>query len=194
MHQVLSPILNDYQKTAAVQLHINTSTARLDIVKGEADVAIRAGGKPPEPLVGRRLCQVESTIYYSKKMRGVKLEKLDDYPWICADESLNHFESSKWLRQKGLLNSAVMVTNSRLNMLNLLKSGAGIGVLSCYLGDSEPSLCRLMPPPAEWRSDLWILTRADLRHVPRIKMLFDMVYQGTRHLVPLFEGVAGGLK
>jgi DNA-binding transcriptional LysR family regulator len=121
-------------------------------------------------------------------MRGVKLEKLDDYPWICADESLNHFESSKWLRQKGLQNSAIMVTNSRLNMLNLMKSGAGIGALACYLGDSEPSLARLMPPPIEWRSDLWILTRADLRHVPRIKMLFDSVYEGTRALVPLLEG------
>ncbi len=188
MHQVLSPILTAYQKSASVQLHINTSTARLDIVNGEADVAIRAGGKPPEPLVGRRLCHVESTLYYPKKMRGVRLDNLDEYPWICADESLNHFESSKWLRQKGLQNAAVMVTNSRLNMLQLMRSGAGIGALACYLGDSDPTLTRLMPPPPEWRSDLWILTRAELRNVPRIKLLFDAVYQGIRPLVPLFEG------
>lgn len=72
-----------------------------------------------------------------------------------------------------------------------MKAGAGLAVLPCYLGDLEPSICRVMPtPPKAWRSDLWLLTRLELRHVPRIKQLFDAVFEGTRPLVALFEGHA----
>jgi hypothetical protein len=45
-------------------------------------------------------------------------------------------------------------------------------------------------PPKAWRSDLWLLTRPDLRLVPRIKQLFDAVVEGMREQVDLFEGRA----
>ena len=52
--------------------------------------------------------------------------------------------------------------------------------------------CRVLPtPPKAWRSDLWLLTRPDLRHVPRIKQLFEAVVEGMRGQVELFEGRAG---
>jgi hypothetical protein len=35
-----------------------------------------------------------------------------------------------------------------------------------------------------------LLTRQELRHVPRVKQLFDAVFEGTRPLVALFEGHA----
>lgn len=190
MHHLLPPILAAYQKAAQVQLHVTTSTELFDIVNGEADVAIRAGGKPPEPLVGRRLCRIESTVYYSRQLRNISLDKLEAYPWIAGDDSLAHLDSSKWLRQQGLDRATVIRTGSHVNVLNLVKSAAGLAVLPCYLGDLEPSLCRLMAPRKDWRSDLWLLTRADLRQVPRIKKLFDAVYEGSRALVPLFEGQA----
>lgn len=190
MHHLLPPILAAYQKSAQVQLHVTTSTALFDIVNGEADVAIRAGGKPPEPLVGRRLCRIESTVYYSRQLQNISLDHLGAYPWVAGDASLAHLDSSKWLRQQGLERATVIRTGSHVNVLHLLKSGAGLGVLPCYLGDLEPALSRLMAPRKDWRSDLWLLTRADLRHVPRIKKLFDAVYEGSRALVPLFEGLA----
>jgi DNA-binding transcriptional LysR family regulator len=190
MHQILPPIFTAYQQTSGVQLHVTTSSALLDIVKGEADVAIRAGGRPPEPLVGRKICRIESSIYYSKKMHIVSTKDLSVYPWIAGDESLAHLDSSKWLRKQGLDRSTVIRTSSHINVLNLIKSGAGLGVLACYLGDLEPSLCRLIPPYKEWRSDLWLLTRADLRNVPRVKKLFEAVIDGTHNLLPLFEGMA----
>jgi DNA-binding transcriptional LysR family regulator len=190
MHQILPPILTSFQRSSGVQLHINTSTALLDIIKGEADVAIRAGGRPPEPLVGRRVCRIESTVYYSKKMRDVTIKNLGVVPWVAGDDSFAHLDSSKWLRAQGLESATVIRTSSYVNLFNLIKNGAGLGVLSCYMGDLEPSLCRLMPPPKEWRSDLWLLTRAELRNVPRIKRLFDAIYDGTRSMVPLFEGQA----
>jgi DNA-binding transcriptional LysR family regulator len=189
MHAALAPLLSDYQRAAGVQLQINTSTVQQDIVKGEADVAIRAGGRPADPLVARRLCRIESTVYRSRKLGGVTPDNLADFPWIAGDDTFAHLDSSKWLRQQGLDAQAHLLTNSHVNILKLVAAGAGLAVLPCYLGDLEPSICRVIQaPPKVWRSDLWMLTRVELRQVPRIKQLFDAVYEGTRAMLPLFEG------
>lgn len=191
MYAALAPLLSAYQRAAGVQLLINTSTVQQDILKGEADVAIRAGGRPADPLVARRLCRIESTIYRSRKIGGVTTTNLADYPWIAGDETFAHLDSSKWLLQQGLDAQAVLRTNSHVNILNLVKAGAGLAVLPCYLGDLEPTICRVVQaPPKMWRSDLWMLTRVELRQVPRIKQLFDVVYDGMRPMVALFEGHA----
>lgn len=189
MHAVLPPLLTAYQQKAQVQLQINTSTTLHDLGKGEADVAIRAGGRPPETLVARRLCRIESTVYRSRKIGGATMDNLADYPWIAGDDSFAHLDSTKWLLKQGLDASTVVRSNSHVNVLGLVKAGAGLAVLPCYLGDAEPTLCRVMAsPPKAWRSDLWLLTRPELRQVPRIKQLFDAVYTGMRPLQPLFEG------
>lgn len=189
MHAALAPLLCDYQRDCGVQLLINTSTVQQDILKGEADVAIRAGGRPADPLVARRLCRIESSVYRSRKIGGVSTENFRDFPWIAGDETFSHLDSSKWLTQQGLDAKAVLRTNSHVNVLHLVKAGAGLAVLPCYLGDLEPTICRVFPtPPKMWRSDLWLLTRTELRTVPRIKHLFDAVYEGTRKMLPLFEG------
>ena len=188
MHHLLPPILCAWRAASDVQLHVNTSTSLFDIARGEADVAIRAGGKPPEPLVGRRLCRIESTIYHARHVSVQAGDDLAAHPWVAGDEGLAHLDSSRWLAKQGLARATVLRTGSHVNVLHLLKQGAGLGVLPCYLGDLEPSLVRLRPPEKAWRSDLWLLTRTDLRHVPRIKQLFEAVYEGSRAWVPLFEG------
>lgn len=191
MHAALAPVLSAYQQRAGVQLLINTSTVQQDILKGEADVAIRAGGRPADPLVARRLCRIESTVYCARTISGATPDNLADFPWVAGDETFAHLDSTKWLYQQGLDAKAVLRTNSHVNVLNLVKAGAGLAVLPCYLGDLEPGLRRVIPtPPKVWRSDLWLLTRLELRHVPRIKQLFEAVVEGTRPLVALFEGQA----
>ncbi|MEN9866939.1 MAG: hypothetical protein RL748_2529 [Pseudomonadota bacterium] len=188
MHSMLPPILAAYQAANAVQVHVSTSTALSDILRGEADVALRAGGRPPEPLVGRRVCRIESTIYHARSLTGVNMDNLAQFPWVAGDESFAHLDSSKWLARQGLDRVTAIRTNSHINLLNLLKSGAGLGVLACHMGDAEPTLRRLMPPRKDWRSDLWLLTRTELRNVPRIKALFDAILQGQ---VPQGDGVGG---
>lgn len=190
MHHLLPPILCGWRRASGVQLHVSTTTSLLDIARGEADVAIRAGGKPPEPLVGRRLCRIESAIYHARHLPLQAGDDLASQPWVAGDEGLAHLDSSRWLAKQGLERATVLRTGSHVNVLHLLKQGAGLGVLPCYLGDLEPSLVRLRPPEKAWRSDLWLLTRTDLRHVPRIRQLFDAVYEGSRAWVPLFEGQA----
>lgn len=194
MYQLLPPLLAAFQsRVKDVQLQVTTSDALMAIGgEHDADIAIRAGGRPPEPLVGRRLCGLESTIYRSRKLRGITMDKLTSLPWVTVDDSLGHLASARWLDQQGLRQGAALRTNSTVNVLHLARAGLGVAVLPCYLGDLEPGLCRVCPPVKEWSSELWVFTHVDLKKVPRVRRLFDELYAGTREWVALFEGRAPG--
>jgi DNA-binding transcriptional LysR family regulator len=105
-----------------------------------------------------------------------------------VDETLAHLDSARWLRSQGLDSRVAVRTSSLLNVLALVRAGVGLGALPCHLGDRDPSLRRVMEPPREWRSELWLLTRPELRKVPRVRGLFDRIYEGTRPSVDLLEG------
>ncbi|WP_349742318.1 LysR family transcriptional regulator [Roseateles cavernae] len=188
MQELLPPLLASYQARTQVQLSLGSGNAMDDVQQGAIDVALRSGGKPPESLVGRRLARVEATVYCSRKLGGVHADRLDSLPWVGVDEQLAHLSSARWLERQGLARQVAMRTNSLVNVRQLLRAGVGLGALPCYLGDADPNLRRVFEPPRDWRSELWLLTRVELRPVPRIKALFDHLYEGTRAWLPLLEG------
>ncbi|WP_374435339.1 LysR family transcriptional regulator [Inhella sp.] len=187
MHALLPPLLAQYQALEGVQVHVSTDPRRFDLLKGEADVALRTGGPPPVQLVGRRLARVDATVYRSVRLGGVA-GQWETWPWVGVDEHLAHLDSATWLRQQGLEGRVAVRSNSLMNVYSLVCAGVGLGALPCYLGDSDPSLRRMFEPPREWRSELWLLTPPELRKVPRVRSLFDRLYEGTRASVDLLEG------
>ncbi len=188
MQALLPPLLASYQARHQVQLQVRSGNALLDVQQGETDVALRSGGPPPESLVGRRLARVEATVYASRKLGGVSAETLDLQPWVGVDEDLAHLASARWLEGQGLGRQVAVRTNSLAQVRQLVRAGMGLGALPCYLGDADPELKRVFDPPRDWRSELWLLTRVELRQVPRVKKLFEHLYEGTRALLPLIEG------
>lgn len=188
MQELLPPLLASYQAKNQVQLQVRSGNALLDVQQGETDVALRSGGPPPEPLVGRRLAKVEATVYASRQLGGVSDKTLDLHPWVGVDDDLAHLASARWLEAEGLGRQVAVRTNSLTHVRQLVRAGMGLGALPCYLGDADPALRRVFDPPREWRSELWLLTRVELRQVPRVKRLFEHLYEGTRPLLPLIEG------
>lgn len=102
MQELLPPLLADYQVRHRVQISLSTGNGLVDLMQGETDVALRSGGPPPEPLVGRRLARVEATVYCSRKLGGVRVDRLKDLPWVGVDNQLQHLTSARWLEQQGL--------------------------------------------------------------------------------------------
>ncbi|WP_269631475.1 LysR family transcriptional regulator [Pelomonas sp. BJYL3] len=184
----LPALLASYQSRAQVQLQVGSANTLTDLIHGDADVALRTGGVPPESLVGRRLGWVAATVYASKKLGGVRADRLDTLPWVGVDETLAHLDSARWLEQQGLGQQVCIRTHSLVHVHQFVRQGLGLGAIPCFLGDADPGLRRVFDPPRDWRSELWLLTRPELRKVPRIRLLLDALYEGTRPLLDLIEG------
>jgi len=74
-----------------------------------------------------------------------------------------------------------------VNQLAAVKSGIGLALLPCYLG--EVGVVRaLREPIADLEGELWIGTHADLKGTARVRAFFDIVGAGLAHESQWLEG------
>lgn len=189
MFQLLPPILASVQQQLpGIRLEVSTANGMFLLEKREADIAIRAGGAPPEHLIARRQCDIASCIYYPAAWPEISGSDMAKRPWVMADATLAHLDSARWLAAQGLNEQAVFRSNSLTSVASAANAGMGMAILPCYLGDRAPALKRLGSPIAEFRSSLWILSHPDLRRVRRINACIEKLQPALTAHRQLFEG------
>jgi molybdate transport repressor ModE-like protein len=159
------------RRCPAITLEVTTTSARLDLSRREADIALRPGGAPPEEVIGRRLGDIASAVYAPAKLAAPR--DLGAASWIAPDDSLSHLASYRWIAAGGLAERVVLRTNSLLNICHAIRAGLGVGILPCYLGDAMKGVRRVRAPIPELASAFWLLVHPDLRRVPRIRTVLD---------------------
>src|SRR3546814_8646721 len=67
--------------------------------------------------------------------------------------------------------------NNWLVLHEAARTGAGLAVLPCYLGDGDPALRRVGRALEEVAADQWLLVHRDLRALPRVRAVMDALIQ-----------------
>ena len=69
----------------------------------------------------------------------------------------------------------------------MIASGAGIGVLPCFIGDADPTLRAVLPTRLITRS-FWLVTHKDTHNLARVRLfkewIGDLVQRHRQRLVP----------
>lgn len=191
--KLLAPCLTEFRsKYPEIELEIIVSRDALNLTKREADIAIRATKQPLETLVGRKVANVEFAVYGSKEYLRThpNLSNLNRHDWVGFDDSAIDPATASWLKQNVPDAKFQYRFNTCLGILAAVKENAGLALLSCYLGDSEPDLTRVCLPIPEISKDLWILTHEDLRYVTRIHTFIDFVARYLTEKKELLEGIS----
>lgn len=178
LNGLLLPVLGKF--TAAypqLELELVATNTLANLSQRDADVAIRATRKPPEHLVGSRLGTLASAVfasqaYINRTGGAVGLEKAD---WIALDESLAEHPSVRWRRQRYPKVVPRYRCNSVLSVAGSVVWGLGVGVAPMFLLREHPQVRIIEGPVAELETDLWILAHPDIRHLKRVKLLFDFL-------------------
>ena len=100
---------------------------------------------------------------------------MDSIDWIGPDESMTYPAYDRWLAQGGLVERCRIRVNSVYGMLSAARTGLGLSVLPCYLGEIDEQLRRVGGAIPSMATDLWVLTHPDLRRTERIRMFLDHV-------------------
>lgn len=169
---VLGPILAGFRaQHPEVELEIAVSNQPFDLMRRDADVAIRPTSTPPQNVVGRRLVSLGFAGYAAV---GTTPDVARGSAWIGFDSSLAHIAPAQWLARLPDGPPAVRV-NSLLGAYQLARAGLGCALIPNYLGDDDPRLFRAAGPFPEMESAIWLLTHPDLRRVARVKVFMDFV-------------------
>lgn len=171
-----------YDRHPGLRVEMIMSDKSLDISKGEADVAIRAGSPNEETLVGRKIADVPWALYCSRKYvdrhgQVTCIEDLNGHAIIEFDGEIRDHHAARWLRSVAPNAKVVARSNTVSGLMMTVRSGAGLAPLPMPLAGRDPDLICALGPVAGLYSPIYLLTHPDLRRTPRIGAFFDFVVE-----------------
>lgn len=162
------------QKNPGVSFEFIFSERKLDLMKGEADIALRMSPEVSDDrLIARKVGQSRWTYYASqlyasnRAMPPTYMPDMEDHTVIL----LNHVPS----KRRNLMRCA-----SSTDIVTAIQTGQGIGPLPVTVGDAKAGLVRCFDPPPGSELPVWLIVspesqkRREIRRftefaAPRIK-------------------------
>jgi DNA-binding transcriptional LysR family regulator len=139
-------------KHPLLEIEFSGSIDRVDLAKGEADIAIRMS-LPSEPdLVARRVlecgwCVFASKNYVAANGSPATFEELAKHRLVLYITALHGIALLRWMEDYKGANMHISRVDNLEIMSQILSSGGGIGVLPYFIGDENPELVRVFCQP-----------------------------------------------
>jgi DNA-binding transcriptional LysR family regulator len=166
-----------------------------DLLRQEADIAVRMARPRQALLVARRVGPIELGLhahqrYLSRQGTPTTMAELADHALIGFDQSTEFTRGaskrfSAWRREAFALR-----TDNNLAQLALIRAGAGIGACQAALARRDASLVRLFARQVSLHLETWITMHEDLRNSPRCRVTFDALVKGLQHYIKGTPSVA----
>jgi DNA-binding transcriptional LysR family regulator len=165
----------------------------LDLMKGDADIALRSGNTEDGELIGRKIGDSIWAVYASRGYverhgRPERIEDLKHHALVGFDETMTRHRASQWLREVAPESALAARSSSVLGLIYSVKAGLGVAPLPMPMGDAEPDLVRVLGPIPELARIWRVLTTPALRHTPRIAAFFDFIVEEIETLRPILTG------
>lgn len=185
--RLVAPCLREFRsRHPNVTIELIMTDERLDVARGDADMALRAGSRPEGAgIVARRLPDVEWAVYCSaayaaERGRPERREQVRGRDVVGLDGRLAALPAAAWLAQAAAGGVTPCRSNSLVTLLSNVKAGLGLGALPALAADLEPALVRCLDVPAECRSELWLIVREQMKSRPHIRAFADFLASYVR--------------
>lgn len=165
---------------------------RVDLAKGEADIAIRMS-LPSEPdLIARRVlecgwCAFASRDYVAAHGLPATHEELAKHHLVLYITTMHGIAPLRWMEDhRGAGTQITRVDNLEI-MSQILSSGGGIGVLPYFIGDENANLVRVFREPIGSNTG-YIVYHEAVRNTVRVRATVDALVEFFERHAALFTG------
>lgn len=178
---VLPSILSTLRASEpGIDLEIVATNTASDLLRREADIAIR-NFRPTHPeLVARKVRDMAghlyaATSYLDRLGRPITLAKLSDADFIGFNRSPAMIDRLRPLGLALTQKNFVLISESQLVQWALIKQGLGVGVMAELIGDAEPLVERVLPELAAIMFPVWLASHRELHTSRRVRVVFDLL-------------------
>jgi DNA-binding transcriptional LysR family regulator len=182
--EILPPILAAFRhKHPGISIELALSNRVADLLRRDADIAIRLVRPTQDGLVARKIGVVRIGLYAHRDYIARfgmpdELEALFKHGFIGFDRDDWSFRSIGVSNEDiGKLKFAFKCDSDPAQFA-ALKAGLGIGGCQVQLAERTPGLVRLLPDIVNFTLDSWIVTHEDLKGTRRVRLLFDHLATG----------------
>jgi len=180
--EVLPAMLRDLRGThPGLVFELVLSNAATDLLRREADIAIRMTRPRQKALVARRVGSVMLGLHAHPDYLAAHgspgcLADLEGHAVVGFDRDAG---AARLLAQSGLpldQRRFAYRVDDQAAQLAAIRAGCGIGVCQVPLAHRQPLLTRLFGDEVDIPLEIWIAMHEDLRGDPRMRLVFDHLH------------------
>lgn len=165
-------------------IEVLTDVRPLDLLRGEADLALRMNPTTQRDLVTRKLCTMPwrmfaSPTYLARHGKPEPTDDLREHEIVGYDAPLAHVPGARWLDEHAEGASVVFRGNSLRAVVDAAAAGLGLTVLPHFLGARTAGLALVSPDVLGTRT-LSLVVHPDLVNVARVRAVLDFLADAVR--------------
>jgi DNA-binding transcriptional LysR family regulator len=189
--EVVAPLLSELRTVQpALRLELMSEDRRVDLVRGEADIALRVGSRPVEAsIVCSRVGHSAwsffcSRDYAARRGRPFGLDSFAGHDLVGGAGALAELSPLRWLAERLPGASFVVRCNSVPNLVAAARAGLGITPLPHFVASGEAGLLPCLPGDHDLLSEIWLAYRETQRDDPAIRFVVDALAARLRQVAP----------
>jgi len=178
---ILPPIIERLQKEEPeIEIELIAQNSTSDLKRREADIALRGYRPTQGDLITKKVHQGSAGLYASHKyldhLGGVgRTEDLMAAKFITFDRNSVFSAALNAIGLEIDHSHFPLFSESHLVQWELVKQGAGIGIMANELGQRESSVTRVLPNEVAFPYELWLTAHRELRTSLRIRRVYDFL-------------------
>ncbi|WP_416759770.1 LysR family transcriptional regulator [Roseateles sp. So40a] len=156
-----------------------------DLLRREADLAIRMTPPKQEQLIARRVGVIEIGLhaharYLDARGEPASMQSLvdDGHALIGYDDQPPYVRASAQRYPQLERERLAIRADSDLAQLALIRAGAGVGTCQVGLARRDPAIRRVLAQAFSIPLETWITMHEDLRDSPRCRVVFEALVAG----------------
>jgi DNA-binding transcriptional LysR family regulator len=194
---LLNPAIIEFRRHyPGIEVEVVSTEELLDLSSGEVDIALRSGDRPNQmELAGRKVYDEAWSLYCSPDYaaaRGVprSVEEFGAHDFISVFENLHAGPLSEWVENTIPKRNIVIRHSDIVSIYLSARNGNGITVCPDIPALADPGLVRCMPVDVRTGKEVWLLTDAMHRNVPRVRVVLDFLGSFLTRRVALLRAAA----
>ncbi|MEI9927463.1 MAG: LysR family transcriptional regulator [Sphingomonas sp.] len=182
--EVLPPILARLcARFPALAIELSPTNRNEDVLRREADVAVRMVRPEQNALVARRVGTIPLGLhahrdYLAARGTPASLEEMRRHSLIGVESDtpmLRLFQRRGFAIRREEFRFR---SDSDLAHLAAIRAGLGIGICQVPLAMRDPALMHVLPGGFAYDLETWVVAHEDQRGVARIRAVFDALVEG----------------
>lgn len=150
-------------------IDLEGSRREADMMRAEADIALRIGLPETGDLIARRITEIGYGLYGAPGLPEGPAPRR----WIGFDDSLPGLAQKRWLEAEMEGAEPAIRSNDMATMAQAARAGLGLALLPHFLGATDAALCAYPARQPAFSRPLYLILHADMRRAPRVRAVAD---------------------
>ncbi len=182
--EVLPPILARLREAhPGLVFELALTNRNEDLLRREADIAVRMVRPTQEALVARRVGNITLGMHAHKRVldawgRPSTLDEARRLPMIGYESETIGVRAVKALGLDLRVEEFAFRTDNDVAQLAAIRAGLGLGICQVGLALRDPMLERVLPDVFSFDLATFVVTHEDLKDVRRVRLVFDALVSG----------------